>query len=103
MRKRSDVAKELLLALTEAHSLLVEVNEKHWTKKVSEVVESNIENRLENDSKQVLAWYGGVGSFSDLIISHINGHDVDQGKEEEINEHFGRLRSRIWQLAKKLD
>lgn len=54
------------------------------------------------DPQEVLSWYGGMGSFNDLMIARINGHQVPPGREQSINHELEHLRRRVFELAVQL-
>jgi hypothetical protein len=46
-----------------------------------------------NDARaQIKGWYGGMGSFSDLVLARMNGHKVDPAQQPTINQRLKRLR-----------
>jgi len=47
----------------------------------------------------LLKAYGGMASFSDLVIHPLNGHDVKADEVEQVNERLQHLRHRMYELA----
>jgi len=84
----------LRVVLLETADLLERVGETHW--------QGRIRAQLTGLSPSaVLGWYGGMGSFTDLLIDPINGHRVEPGRERELNDSLDQLRQRIYELAHK--
>jgi hypothetical protein len=50
----------------------------------------------------LLSAFGGTGSFNDLTVMRLNGHQIDSSKEDDINERLGRVRSEVWTEATAL-
>lgn len=85
------------LNLVEMAKLLQCVFEVYWERRINFVLSAPT-----IDIGEVLSWYGGMGSLSDLIIAQINGHSVDRAQEKSINEKFDELRNKIYALALSL-
>ena len=51
---------------------------------------------------EILSWYGGMGSFNDLMISGYNNHLVNEKDEETINNELDRIRNQIYQEVVRL-
>ena len=82
--------------LIQCMNLLRSVDEAFWS--------GRIESMLEQDNtlfiaRSILAWYGGMGSFSDLMICRMNGHNVKPEDESQINERLSALRTEIYEEA----
>ena len=82
--------------LTDCMKLLQSVGETFWSEKIEAVVERGISPFA---ARSILEWYGGMGSFTDLLICRINGHDVEVGDEPEINKRLSALRTEIYKKA----
>jgi hypothetical protein len=50
---------------------------------------------------KVLNSYGGMGSFNDLVISHLNQHQIAEAEEMQANNQLEQYRTEIYQLAKQ--
>jgi hypothetical protein len=48
-----------------------------------------------HEAEEVLSWFGGMGSFSDVLISEMSGHDAQQECEDRLSAQLNRLRSEI--------
>jgi hypothetical protein len=83
-------------ALEEALALLDGVAESFWSAKIRTAIGGSI------DPADVLSWYGGMGSFNDLILAGVNGHRIRREDEASLNERLDELTSRIHELAKQL-
>jgi hypothetical protein len=53
----------------EAVTLLDSVGESSWSSRLRSALATGVVNR-----DAALSWFGGMGSFSDLVISPVNGH-----------------------------
>jgi hypothetical protein len=51
------------------------------------------------DVREICTWFGGMGSFNDLIIAQINGHHIEPGAEQTANAKLAVLRHKIYELA----
>jgi hypothetical protein len=79
--------------------LLASVGEEYWSSKLSALAEAAPEPLSANEVEEILSWYGGMGSFSDMLISSINDHDVQPEQEDELNAQLSELRSAIYSDA----
>lgn len=92
----------LIQLLITCETMLRSVGEAFWADKIQAILE-----RGEGDIDlylldEILSWYGGMGSFNDLLISEYNDHLVEGKDEEKLNDELGRLRSRIYEEAVRL-
>ena len=87
-------------SLTECSELLQSVGETFWSGKIEAVLAQGISDYC---ARGILEWYGGMGSFSDLMICRINGHDVRSEDEPEINQKLSVLRTMIYEEADALN
>lgn len=89
----------LIKNLIDCKILLESVGELFWSKKIKSILVDGciIDNLYKID--EIISWYGGMGSFSDLIISKQNGFDIGGESEENINDELHRLRSDIYQAS----
>ncbi len=92
--------KELIETLEELIYLLEGENEGHWSMwfKKSKLC---IENSDYYGVKLVLNAYGGMGSFSDLVICQsTDGGSIEfTDDHKNKNERMSALRSKVWELA----
>lgn len=92
---------ELRRDLIDCVVLLQHVGEQHWADWLQATV-----TRLDGSERQaverVLGAFGGMGSFSDLVLDPTNGHDLGTSEIEVTNERLARLRSSIYQTATDL-
>ena len=85
----------LRLLLKQASLLLNEVEEPFWSSRIDKAL-------VSVDAHEVLSWFGGMGSFNDLVIANVNGHRVKPSQEPQVNARLDALRSQLYQLAKQL-
>lgn len=93
---------ELVEQLTACEALLRSAGEEFWASKLSQVLKKNGDKIDLFVIEQILSWYGGMGSFSDLLISKYNGHNLSGRDEREINRELNNLRSAMFIEATKL-
>jgi len=79
--------------------LLASVGERHWSVMLSAYAESAQEPPSESETEEILSWYGGMGSFSDVLISAMNDHDVKPEQEDRLNARLAELQSAIYDAA----
>jgi len=94
---------ELLAVLDELIQLLESEGEGHW----SGWMRQSRRRLLDSDYsgiKHLLSAYGGMGSFSDLIISQSYENGQFQWKEEHVekNKRLNELRGKAWELADRI-
>jgi len=75
-------------------NLLRSVDETFWSGKIEDVLRKDI---TPFAARNILRWYGGMGSFSDLMICRMNGHDVRSEDESRINKKLSALRAEIYE------
>jgi len=80
MLKDSEIERKLV----EIYKLLSLVEEKNWSSKIKVILKKINENK-PIPPKEILSWYGGIGSFNDVMISAFNGHKI-VGDENEFRE-----------------
>jgi hypothetical protein len=89
----------LVQLLIACETLLRSVGEKFWANKIQTALRKS---ECEIDTyllEKILSWYGGMGSFNDLMISEFNDHLVKSKDEEKLNDELNRLRNQIYQEA----
>jgi hypothetical protein len=87
----------LIQLLVTCEKLCRKVEELYWADKIKRVLQKNGENADAYLLSEIISWYGGMGSFNDLIISKYNGHQVNGVEEDKLNDELSRLRSAIYQ------
>ena len=75
--------------------MLDSFGEKEWSNKINQATKTD-----DIDPAKILSWYGGMGSFNDLLISNHNGHAIKQRDEDVVNEELSDLRNKIYLEAK---
>ena len=86
--------------IQECYDLLSSSGEKFWSKKMHFL----IEHPEKISSNMILSWYGGMGSFNDLIISTYNGHIVNKEEDESmLNDKLSMIRTAIYNEARKMN
>ncbi|WP_100550810.1 DUF6966 domain-containing protein [Caedibacter taeniospiralis] len=83
--------------LKSCQSMLDLFGEKEWSDKIGQTTKAD-----GIDPSKVLSWYGGMGSFNDLLISGYNGHEVKQEDEDVVNAELSDLRNKIYLEAKEI-
>jgi hypothetical protein len=81
--------------------LLDQVEERHWAAWARAVL-SRISNDELDGVHDLLAAYGGMGSFNDLVIHALNGHKVASDEYIAVNDHLERLRNETFELASSI-
>jgi hypothetical protein len=82
--------------LEDTMTLLNDVAEPFWSSKIRTALVGAI------DPAEVLSWFGGMGSFNDLFVAAVNGHQVRREHETTVNKRLDVLRTEIHELAKEL-
>jgi len=94
---------ELIAVLDKLIDLLESDDQRHW---VAELRESKRRLASSDHSgvEYLLASYGGMGSFNDLIIhqSSDDGEFSWKPGYERANEELDKLRNRAWELANEI-
>ena len=92
---------KLLDALREVLVIFQKYEVKIWYEHLSPYIIS-IENDERGTAEKLLKEFGGMGSFSDLVLSHLNGHSITEEEEKSANSKLDKLRQRIYILAKRI-
>jgi len=92
----------LIQLLIACEALLRSVGETFWAEKIQFALKKGGNSIDIYLLEEILSWYGGMGSFNDIIISRYNDHLVDEKDEEKLNDELYRLRSQIYQEAMRL-
>lgn len=89
----------LLKLLKRCQILLDSADETFWSHKLQSAQELLARNTAAG-KREILQWYGGMGSFSDLTLSQLNGHKVAPEDEGARNGDLLTLRSAIYLAAR---
>jgi Domain of unknown function (DUF6966) len=87
-------------AMTRCKSLLQSVGETFWSQKIERFLSVRTRELSADDAREVMTWFGGMGSFNDLMISAVNDHDVKPEDEGRYNRDLDHLRDMIYSEAK---
>ena len=79
---------ELNQEIEELNAILSKYGERKW--KVSKVFS-------KSGASDVVRMFGGMGSINDLYICKINGHNISENIESEVNERIHNLLSSIYE------
>lgn len=97
----TDNVDELIAVLAEAASLLENAKETFWSKWLRESL-NMIRQRNFQGVERLLSGFGGMGSFNDLVIHPINGHEIPEMEIPKVNDRLARLRSKLYDLAQEI-
>jgi hypothetical protein len=81
---------ELSHRLNKLVSFLDKYNEKSWSKFFNDL-KGQVENGNRQGVVSLTQMRGGMGSFYDLAICKINGHDIHDEDEAKVNEKLMQL------------
>jgi hypothetical protein len=81
--------------LAEILRLLDNVSEKVWSVRIRRALGAEI------DAGEVLTWFGGMGSFNDLVLSAVNGHVLRTDDAKRLNDELDALRRELFELARR--
>jgi hypothetical protein len=94
MTQSNESERVLREALIKAKILLEGVGETNWSSRLRQAAEKS-----PIDLPTVRSWYGGMGSFNDVLIARINGHHIEPADEQEKNDMLNKLRRQIYELS----
>jgi hypothetical protein len=98
----TDVADAQLEAdLRDLIALLGTYNEEHWSRWFRTSLR-HVEAGDGYGLQHLLGAYGGMGSFSDLVIHPANGHQIDRGDVDAVNDQLRALGGAVWSRASAL-
>lgn len=89
----------LIQLLISCEVLLRSVGENFWAGKIKAIIQKGSSELDIYQLEEILSWYGGMGSFNDLIISVHNDHELNGQDEEKLNGELSNIRSDIYQEA----
>src|SRR5947209_9885804 len=93
------------LELTNRQSKLISVldkyNEKSWSNFFTHVKEQ-VENGNRQGVISLTQMRGGMGSFYDLVICRVNGHNIGEQDEAKMNEELVQLAEDIFSFARQI-
>ncbi len=92
----------LIQLLITCEDLLRSVSENFWADKIKWVVTKGGESLDLYLLEEIISWYGGMGSFNDLMICEINGHLLNGKDEKILNDELNKLNSAIYKEAIRL-
>lgn len=87
--------RDLRVLMKHCYDLPDQSGEHFWSRKIAGVINSSDETLPSNQLKEFVTWFGGLGSFNDLMTSSVNDHSVDPADEPRINDELERLREAI--------
>lgn len=92
----------LLAALRDCARLLTRAQEGFWSEKIDRMAVTDAEQVNSEIVSDILSWFGGMGSFNDLLISQANGHQILPDDEDRANGDLETLRNQIYEAATEL-
>jgi len=92
----------LIQLLVACEKLLRKVGENFWADKLLQILKESSSSLDKDLIEEIISFYGGMGSFNDLIISHHNDHVVKEKNENRLNNELVKLRNEIYQEAVRL-
>ncbi len=87
--------------LVDCVELLQHVGEERWADRLQGTV-TRLDAFERRAFEHVLGAFGGMGSFTDLVLHPMNGHDLGDSEIDVTNERLERLRSAIYRTANDL-
>lgn len=95
--------KTLKSLLQNCEHLLRNVGESFWAEHIRRILENPDIDLAPQHVEQILSWYGGMGSFNDLMISPRKGHIIPHDSSvDQLNTELNSLRSAIYEEAMKV-
>jgi len=92
----TDADKRTLEDLVDAAATLLEsVGESGWSSRLRSALTTGVVNR-----DAALGWFGGMGSFTDLVISPVNGHRCSPQEGPAWTAKLDTLREGIFSAAR---
>jgi hypothetical protein len=91
---------ELAKLLEDLTQLLNRYGVRGWNSWFSESA-AWLEHNPSAGIEKILGSYGGMGSFTDLVISHLNQHKIAEAEENQANAQLDHYRAEIYRLAQQ--
>jgi hypothetical protein len=101
VRTLADAVDKLMERLSETIALLRKYKEKSWADWLQQDHDW-IAQRNFWGIQHLLNAFGGMGSFSDLLIHPANGHALQEEEVVPVNTRLNALRSELYALAAKI-
>ena len=92
----------LVAALQDCRTLLQDVGETFWSEKIGSLLPTSEGQLSGQDARNISSWFGGMGSFNDLMISVANNHNVNPADEDRLNDELDKVRESIYVEVNKL-
>ncbi len=92
--------KKLINLLDSLINLLKKHNEIHWGNWFNKSLKSLRDNQFA--IPQILGAYGGMGSFNDLVIHPMNGHTIEKGEIDNVNNKLRELAKEIYEISNQI-
>lgn len=97
----ADPVDALIEVLDDASRLLRDVRADVWAARL-ETERQRVAAGHAFGLRAISGFFGGMGSFNDLIIHPINGHRVELSDVEKVNSRLDVLRETIWGRTRDL-
>jgi hypothetical protein len=91
----------LLANWDETIRLLDQHGESHWAQWMRGV-RAEVETHDAYGLRRLSQAYGGMGSFNDFVLSHLNGHQISPNQEPAANQRLDALRFSMYSDATAL-
>jgi len=91
----------LLKVLDDLEQLLLQHGENFWGEWINSV-STRIRNGDGYGLEELLGFYGGMGSLTDLIICPENGHRIEKEDEARVNAQLKDLLEQASSIAREL-
>lgn len=88
----------LLRTLDEAVVLLLSVRENDWAGHLLRARQL-VSSRDAHGLQLIMSSLGGMGSFGDLLVHPLDGHDIELDDVDKVNAQLEALRTKLSQLA----
>lgn len=93
--------KSVINEIRECAALLASVGELFWSEKLHCFANSTKSKLSSYEIDEILSWYGGMGSFSDVYISPYNNHTISEEQVNIVNSKLSKLRDSIYDSLKQ--
>jgi hypothetical protein len=93
----------LIASLKNCILLLDKHKEEFWSNKLRSILNSiEVNGTTSNVVDRLLGLFGGMGSFSDLLIMKVNDHYIEEREEDKVNKKLSVYREQIYKEANNL-